>query len=95
MAALSVHMARDGTKGRTPASLHIPANRSRSNELAATPPPRHAPTAPVASTAHRALVTSASTTAAWNEAATSAEGASGSLRTWLTTAVFRPLNEKE
>jgi hypothetical protein len=40
------------------------------------------------------LVTSVSTTAAWNEAATSAVETSGCLRTWLTTAVFSPLKEK-
>ena len=52
------------------------------------------PRAPVASTAQRVLVPSASTTASWNEAATSAVAASGLERTWLTTAVLRPLNEK-
>ena len=44
--------------------------------------------------ARRALVTSTSTTASWNEAATSAVTTSGCLRTWFTTAVLSPLNEK-
>ena len=69
-------------------------NRSRSWELAATPPPRHSPLAPTAAAARRALVTSTSTTASWNDAHTSAVLTSGCLRTWLTTAVFSPLKEK-
>ena len=39
-------------------------------------------------------MTSTSTTASWNDAATSAVATSGCLRTWFTTAVFRPLKEK-
>ena len=38
--------------------------------------------------------TSTSTTAAWNDAATSATSTSGCLRTYCTTAVLRPENEK-
>ena len=50
--------------------------------------------APTWSAARRALVTSTSTTAAWNEAATSADATSGCLRTWLTTDVLSPLKLK-
>ena len=47
------------------------AKRSRSSELAATPPPRTIALAPTCSAARRALRTSTSTTAAWNDAAMS------------------------
>ena len=68
--------------------------RSRSRELAATPPARHIPRAPASRAALRALATRTSTTASWKEAATSATECSGCLRTWVITAVFRPENEK-
>ena len=68
--------------------------RSRSSELAATPPPRQMPVAPDSAAARRALVTSTSTTASWNEAATSATAMSGRFRTWVITDVFKPLKEK-
>ena len=56
-------------------------NFSRKRELAATPPPKHKPFAPVAAAAHFAFVTNTSTTASWNEATTSAVETSGLLRT--------------
>src|SRR5262249_37941769 len=46
------------------------------------------------SAARRSLPTSTSTTAAWNDAATSATSASGLRRQYVTTAVFSPENEK-
>ena len=70
--------------------MHISRNRSRSLELAATPPPRHSPFAPVIAAAHFAFVTKVSTTASWNEATTSAVETSGLFRTWLITEVFNP-----
>src|SRR5690606_18856151 len=91
IAALSVHIARLGTKGRMPSSSHASTQRDRSALLAATPPPRTRPLAPTSRAARRALVTSTSTTASWKLAATSAVDTSGWRRTWLTTAVFRPL----
>src|SRR3546814_7531322 len=94
MAALSVHMARLGRKPLMPSSTQTSRKRSRRRELAATPPPRHRPLAPTERAAARALATSTSTTASWNEADTSAASTSGFLRTWFTTAVFRPLKEK-
>ena len=77
-----------------PSSAQACSIRVRSSELAATPPARQSARAPTAAAAARARVTSTSTTASWNEAATSAVDASGSLRTRLTTEVFNPLNEK-
>ena len=58
------------------------------------PPPITTVEIPVCSATRRSLVTSTSTTAAWNEAATSATSRSGCLRTYCTTAVFSPENEK-
>src|SRR6185436_5468115 len=94
IAALSVHIARLGTKTRIESSSPTSANRRRSSELAATPPPSTRPRAPTSAAARRALATSTSTTAAWNEAATSAAETSGFLRTWLMTDVFKPLKLK-
>ncbi len=48
MAALSVHMARLGRNPRIPSVAQTSRKRSRSRELAATPPPRHRPLAPTA-----------------------------------------------
>src|SRR5690606_7751067 len=94
IAALSVHMARLGRKACRPSSVHAVRNCSRNSELAATPPPIANARAPVSAAARRALATSTSTTAAWKLAATSGVDTSGLARTWLTTAVFRPLKEK-
>ena len=46
--------------------------------------------APTSAAARRALCTSTSTTAAWNDAATSAVSTSGLARTWFITDVFSP-----
>ena len=62
--------------------------------MAATPPPRHIALAPIWRAARCAFDTSTSTTASWNEAATSAVATSGWRRTWFTTAVFTPEKEK-
>ncbi|CAB4600183.1 unannotated protein [freshwater metagenome] len=94
MAALSVHIVRLGTRQSRPSWAHISAKRSRNNELAATPPPSTTPLAPTCSAARRALCTNTSTTAVWNEAATSAVRTAGFLRTKLMTDVFRPLKLK-
>ena len=71
MAALSVHIARLGRNPWIPSRSHASRICSRSSELAATPPPSTMPVAPTSAAARRALVTSTSTTAAWNDAATS------------------------
>src|SRR5205807_10517790 len=81
IAALSVHMARLGSTARTPRLAHSSAVRCRRRVLAATPPPKHSDSAPLYEAARTALVTSTSTTAAWNEAATSGVLTSGCLRT--------------
>src|SRR5690606_39290372 len=94
IAALSVHIERLGRKPWTPSSTQADRNRSRSSELAATPPPKARPLAPTCWAARRALATSTSTTASWKLAATSAVAASGCLRTWLITDVLSPENEK-
>ena len=54
------------------------ATLARRRELAATPPPSASTGAPASSAAASSLATSWSTTASWNDAATSASGASGS-----------------
>ena len=77
IAALSVHIGRLGRKPCSPSASHTSRNCSRSNEFAATPPPRHRPFAPTSAAARRALLSSTSTTACWNDAATSAVLSSG------------------
>ena len=67
---------------------------ARSLEFAATPPPITSVFAPAASAAATSFVSRTSTTAAWNDAATSRASTSGWRRTWLITAVLRPENEK-
>ena len=94
IAALSVHIGRLGRKPCSPSASHTSRNCSRSNEFAATPPPRHRPFAPTSAAARRALLSSTSTTACWNDAATSAVLTSGFAATYRTTAVLSPLNEK-
>ena len=74
-----------------PSSMHACSTRSRNSELAATPPASTRPLAPTSRAARRVLATSTSTTAAWNDAATSTDDTSGCLRTWFITAVFNPL----
>ena len=73
IAALSVHIARLGRKPRTPSAAHAPSSSSRSSEFAATPPPSTMPSRRPSAAARRALATSTSTTAVWNDAATSAD----------------------
>ena len=94
IAALSVHMAREGRNPWMPSSTHMSSVFSLSSLFAATPPARQMPFAPTSRAAIRALWVSTSTTAAWNEAATSAVAMSGCCRTWFTTAVLSPENEK-
>ena len=68
---------------------------SRSSEFAATPPPSTMPVAPTAFAARRALVTSTSTTAVWNDAATSADDDVGVLAHVVQRPTSsRPLKEK-
>ena len=95
IAALSVHIgaARAGSRaarrprtrrGTARAAASWPRRRRRGTGRSPRPrPPRGGPWS-----------TSTSTTASWNDAATSAVLTSGCLRTWLTTAVLSPLKEK-
>src|SRR5579875_1316272 len=98
MAPLSVHSLGRGTRSRTPAFSQRSAAIARSRELAATPPPITRSWTPYCRQAATALRVSTSTTASWNEAATSATGtaspASRRASTQRATAVFRPANEK-
>src|SRR4249920_2393168 len=94
IAPLSVHNAGGGRNARRPDARAASATRDRSLELAATPPPSTRVGAPASSAAATSLVVSTSTTASWNEAATSLVATSGCLRTWFTTAVLSPEKEK-
>src|SRR5215216_4646848 len=71
MAPLSVHNEGGGRNTRRPDDCAASATRDRSRELAATPPPSTSVGAPASSAAATSLVVSTSTTASWNEAATS------------------------
>src|SRR3546814_6603236 len=86
MAALSVHMARLGRKPLMPSSTQTSRKRSRRRELAATPPPRHRPLAPTERAAARALATSTSTTASWNEADTRSEEHTSALQSLMPSS---------
>src|ERR1022692_2424613 len=74
IAPLSVHRPGLGTRNRMPAASQRSAARARSREFAATPPPMIRWSTPCARQAPTALRVSTSTTASWNEAATSATG---------------------
>src|SRR5882757_3624822 len=98
MAALSVQRAIDGWWTLISAAVQATSNDARSWELAATPPQSRTVGISLSTAARTVLATSTSTTAAWNEAQTSAtSGSLPSLRSRLTyvwAAVLRPENEK-
>ena len=98
MAPLSVHRPGRGTRSRIPALSQRCLAISRSRELAATPPPIWRWSTSCALQTATALRVSTSTTASWNEAATSAIGTGSPARslasTQRATADFRPEKEK-
>ncbi len=73
-----------------PSAAQTSSTVERSRALAATPPARHSARAPTSAAARRAFVTRTSTTACWNEAATSAVAASGCLRTCVDHRGLEP-----
>src|SRR6267142_1867806 len=97
IAALSVQRRGSGRCSAIPSAAQRSFANARSRELAATPPQITIVSSLAARAARTARWVSASQTASWNEAHRSdsacPEGTPCS-RTWLSTAVLSPLNEK-